>query len=57
VVCRLAARFTFTNCLIAAMPATGPAARIGKAHRHPTAAASGGMSWMEAIVSKNPIEV
>ena len=42
---------------IAAMPATGPSASIGNAHRHPTTPTTGGTSWMDTIVSKKPSDV
>ena len=51
--CRTAERSRW----MAAMPNAGPSASTGNAHRHPTRCASGGTSWIETIVSKNPSEV
>jgi hypothetical protein len=42
---------------MAAIPATGPAASMTNAHRHPIAAATGGTSWIDIIVRRNPTDV
>ena len=42
---------------MAAMPNTGPTARIANAHCQPTRATAGGMIWIVAMVSRKPSEV
>src|SRR5687768_7915748 len=39
------------------IPNAGPSARRGNAYFQPTTATIGGTSWMEIVVSRNPIDV
>ena len=39
------------------MPSAGPSASMGNAYFHPTLATTGGTSWIDIVVRRNPIDV